>query len=89
MAEYHEWNRKGATPSDATAQKEYGISRDFISKSPKNGARGTGNRPRCPARAIDLRPLIKEKRQITRQTKRPLNLLLREQDRRDSCYLVG
>ena len=30
MAEYGEWNRKGTTLSDATAQKEYGVSRDFI-----------------------------------------------------------
>ena len=30
MAEYGEWNRKGATLSEATAQKEYGVSRDFI-----------------------------------------------------------
>ena len=30
MAEYGEWNRKGATLSDITAQKEYGVSRDFI-----------------------------------------------------------
>jgi len=30
MAEYGEWNRKGATLSDVTAQKEYGMSRDFI-----------------------------------------------------------
>jgi len=30
MAEYGEWNRKVATLSDVTAQKEYGISRDFI-----------------------------------------------------------
>lgn len=30
MAEYGEWNRKGATLSDVTAQKEYGISRNFI-----------------------------------------------------------
>jgi coenzyme F420-reducing hydrogenase delta subunit len=30
MAEYGEWNRKGATLSDVTAQKEYGVSRDFI-----------------------------------------------------------
>jgi single-stranded DNA-specific DHH superfamily exonuclease len=30
MAEYGEWNRKGATLSDVSAQKEYGISRDFI-----------------------------------------------------------
>ena len=37
MAEYHEWNRKGATLSDATAQKEYGISRDFILKGIKSG----------------------------------------------------
>jgi len=30
MAEYGEWNRKGATLSDVTAQKEYGVSREFI-----------------------------------------------------------
>lgn len=32
MAEYGEWNRKGATLSDVTATKEYGVSRDFILK---------------------------------------------------------
>lgn len=32
MAEYGEWNRKGATLSDVTAQAEYGVSRDFIIK---------------------------------------------------------
>ena len=30
MAEYGEWNRKGAALSDVTAQKEYGVTRDFI-----------------------------------------------------------
>lgn len=30
MAEYGEWNRKGATLSDATAKSEYGVSREFI-----------------------------------------------------------
>ena len=30
MAEYGEWNRKGATLSDVTAHKAYGVSRDFI-----------------------------------------------------------
>jgi len=30
MAEHGEWNRKGATLSDVTAQREYGVSRDFI-----------------------------------------------------------
>jgi hypothetical protein len=30
MAEHGEWNRKGATLSDVTARKEYGVSRDFI-----------------------------------------------------------
>ncbi len=30
MAEYGEWNRKGATLSDVTARKEYGVSREFI-----------------------------------------------------------
>ena len=30
MAEYGEWTRKGATLSDVTAQKEYGVDRDFV-----------------------------------------------------------
>jgi hypothetical protein len=30
MAEYGEWNSKGASLSDVTAVKEYGVSRDFI-----------------------------------------------------------
>jgi hypothetical protein len=30
MAEYGEWNRKGATLSDVTAEKEFGVTRDFI-----------------------------------------------------------
>ncbi len=30
MAEYGEWNRKGATLSDVTARREFGVSRDFI-----------------------------------------------------------
>jgi hypothetical protein len=30
MAEDGEWNRKGATLSDVTANKEYGVERDFI-----------------------------------------------------------
>jgi flagellar motility protein MotE (MotC chaperone) len=30
MAEHGEWTRKGASLSDATAQKEYGVDRDFI-----------------------------------------------------------
>ena len=32
MAEYGEWNRKGATLSDVTAKKEYGVSQQFIVK---------------------------------------------------------
>ncbi len=32
MAEYGEWNRKGATLSDVTAKAEYGVSQDFIVK---------------------------------------------------------
>ena len=32
MAQYGEWNRKGATLSDVTAKAEYGVSRDFIIK---------------------------------------------------------
>lgn len=30
MAEQGEWNRKGATLSDVTALKEYGVSQEFI-----------------------------------------------------------
>ena len=37
MAEYGEWNRKGATLSDVTAQKEYGISRDLVIKGIESG----------------------------------------------------
>ncbi len=39
MAEYGEWNRKGATLSDVTAQKEYGVSRDFIGRGIRAGRR--------------------------------------------------
>ena len=37
MAEYGEWNRKGATLSDKTAKKEYGVDRDFIVKGIQAG----------------------------------------------------
>ena len=37
MAEYGEWNRKGATLSDVTAKKEYGVDRDFIVKGIQAG----------------------------------------------------
>jgi hypothetical protein len=37
MAEYGEWNRKGATLSDVTAVKEYGVSRAFIVKGIRAG----------------------------------------------------
>jgi hypothetical protein len=37
MAEYGEWNRKGATLSDVTAKKEYGVDRDFIVKGIRGG----------------------------------------------------
>jgi len=32
MAEYSEWNQKGATLSEVTAEDEYGVGRDFIIK---------------------------------------------------------
>ncbi|NQU66281.1 MAG: hypothetical protein HQ517_18635 [SAR324 cluster bacterium] len=35
MAEYGEWNLKGATLSDVTAKKEYGVEQEFI----ENGIR--------------------------------------------------
>jgi hypothetical protein len=37
MAEYGEWNRKGATLSDVTAKAEYGVSQDFIVKGIRAG----------------------------------------------------
>ncbi len=37
MAEFGLWNKKGATLSDATAQTEYGISRELILKGIKSG----------------------------------------------------
>ncbi|MBI4267826.1 MAG: hypothetical protein HY662_03470, partial [Chloroflexi bacterium] len=37
MAEYGEWNRKGATLSDVTAKAEYDVSRDFIVKGIQTG----------------------------------------------------
>jgi hypothetical protein len=37
MAEYGEWNQKGATLSDVTAKKEYGVDRAFIIKGIKAG----------------------------------------------------
>lgn len=38
MAEYGEWNRKGATLTEATAQTEYGLSREFILAGIRSGA---------------------------------------------------
>ena len=35
MAEYGEWTRKGSTLSDVSAQKEYGVDRNFIVKGIK------------------------------------------------------
>ena len=37
MAEYGEWNRKGATLSDVTAKKEYGVDQKFIVKGIRAG----------------------------------------------------
>jgi hypothetical protein len=37
MAEYGEWNRKGATLSDVTAAKEYGVDHAFIVKGIRAG----------------------------------------------------
>lgn len=37
MAEHGEWNRKGATISDVTATKEYGVDRNFIVKGIRAG----------------------------------------------------
>lgn len=37
MAEYGEWNRKGATLSDVTAKAEYGVNQAFIVKGIQTG----------------------------------------------------
>ena len=37
MADYAEWTRKGATLSDVTAEKEYGVSREFIAAGIRAG----------------------------------------------------
>ena len=37
MAEYGEWNRKGATLSDVTAKAEYGVDSDFVIKGIRAG----------------------------------------------------
>jgi hypothetical protein len=37
MAEHGEWNRRGATLSDATALKEYGVTTDFIVQGIRSG----------------------------------------------------
>ena len=37
MAEYGEWNRKGATLSDVTAKADYGVNRDFMVKGIQTG----------------------------------------------------
>ena len=37
MAECGEWNRKGATLSDITAKKEYGVDHEFIEKGIRAG----------------------------------------------------
>ena len=37
MADYGEWTRKGAVLSDLTAQKEYGVSQDFVVQGIKSG----------------------------------------------------
>lgn len=37
MAEHGEWNRKGASLSDATAQKEYGVGTELIIRGIKSG----------------------------------------------------
>lgn len=37
MAEYGEWNCKGAVLSEVTAQKEYGLTREFIEKGIQGG----------------------------------------------------
>ena len=37
MAEHGEWTRKGASLSDVTARKEYGVGRDFIMQGIRAG----------------------------------------------------
>jgi hypothetical protein len=37
MAQYGEWTRKGATLSEVTARKEYGVDSDFVVRGIKAG----------------------------------------------------
>jgi uncharacterized protein (DUF3084 family) len=37
MADYGEWNRKGAALSDVTAKAEYGVNREFVIKGIEAG----------------------------------------------------
>ncbi len=37
MADYGAWNRKGATLSDVTALKEYGVDAEFITRGIRSG----------------------------------------------------
>ena len=48
MAEYGEWNRKGAALSDVTAQKEYGVTRalGIPERAEVLGMRGRTEAPR-------------------------------------------
>jgi hypothetical protein len=46
MAEYGEWNHKGAVLSDVTAQKEYGVTRDLIVKGSRTAY--LASRPGAP-----------------------------------------
>ena len=52
MAEYGEWNRKGATLSDKTAMKEYGVDREFLLKGIRAG------RLECQERSVWGNPYV-------------------------------
>ena len=66
MAEYGEWNRKGATLSDKTAKKEYGVDHDFIVKGINTGKLGT-DRLLTSKNQTELRKIKSEIRELKKR----------------------
>ncbi len=62
MAEYGEWNRKGATLSEVTAKKEYGVDREFIVKGIQAGKLEYREGAICVLRLSLIRARIKLRR---------------------------
>jgi len=63
MAEHGEWNQKGATLSDVTAGKEFGVSREYIAKR-LGSAHLTSEKTKAELRKIN-REIASLKKQLT------------------------